>query len=384
MQYSEQHRQISDTLIRFIRNEINPHVPEWERAEAFPVHEVFRKLGDLGLLGITYEEKYGGLGLDFTYSLAMAEALGECDCGGVPLAIGVQTNMSTPALAQFGSDELKRQYLAPAIAGEMVGCIGVSEPGAGSDVASLKTRADVSGGDYVINGTKMWITNGMQADWCCLLANTSDGPAHRNKSLIVVPMDAPGITRHKIDKIGMHASDTAQLFFDDVRVPRRNVIGEEGNGFTYQMLQFQEERMWGASRALRTLDRVIDATIEYTRQRNVFGKSLLDNQVVHFRLAELRAEVEALRSITYRAVDQYAAGEDVTRLASMAKLKAGRLMREVTDSCLQYWGGMGFTRENLVSQFYRDGRLTSIGGGADEIMLTIICKYEGMLPGKAR
>ncbi|WP_175712710.1 acyl-CoA dehydrogenase family protein, partial [Burkholderia ambifaria] len=166
-------------------------------------------------------------------------------------------------------------------------------------------------------------------------------------SLIVVPMDAAGITRHKIDKIGMHASDTAQLFFDDVRVPRRNVIGEEGKGFTYQMLQFQEERMWGASRALRTLDRVIDATIEYTRQRNVFGKSLLDNQVVHFRLAELRAEVEALRSITYRAVDQYAAGEDVTRLASMAKLKAGRLMREVTDSCLQYWGGMGFTRENL-------------------------------------
>ncbi|WP_175855965.1 acyl-CoA dehydrogenase family protein [Burkholderia anthina] len=384
MQYSEQHRQISDTLIRFIRNEINPHVPEWERAEAFPVHEVFRKLGDLGLLGITYEEEYGGLGLDFTYSLAMAEALGECDCGGVPLAIGVQTNMSTPALAQFGSDELKRQYLAPAIAGEMVGCIGVSEPGAGSDVASLKTRADVSGGDYVINGTKMWITNGMQADWCCLLANTSDGPAHRNKSLIVVPMDAAGITRHKIDKIGMHASDTAQLFFDDVRVPRRNVIGEEGKGFTYQMLQFQEERMWGASRALRTLDRVIDATIEYTRQRNVFGKSLLDNQVVHFRLAELRAEVEALRSITYRAVDQYAAGEDVTRLASMAKLKAGRLMREVTDSCLQYWGGMGFTRENLVSQFYRDGRLTSIGGGADEIMLTIICKYEGTLLGKAR
>ncbi|WP_322050206.1 acyl-CoA dehydrogenase family protein [Paraburkholderia bannensis] len=384
MQYTEQHRQISDMLIRFIKNEINPHVQEWERAEAFPVHEVFRKLGGLGLLGITYEEEYGGLGLDFTYSLAMAEALGECDCGGVPLAIGVQTNMSTPALAQFGSDELKREYLAPAIAGEMVGCIGVSEPGAGSDVAALKTRADISGDEYVINGTKMWITNGMQADWCCLLANTSDGPAHRNKSLIIVPMDAPGITRQKIDKIGMHASDTAQLFFDDVRVPRRNVIGEEGKGFTYQMLQFQEERMWGASRALRTLDRVIDATIEYARQRNVFGKSLLDNQIVHFRLAELRAEIEALRSITYRAVDQYAAGEDVTRLASMAKLKAGRLMREVTDSCLQYWGGMGFTRENLVSQFYRDGRLTSIGGGADEIMLTIICKYEGTLPGKTR
>ncbi|OYD60230.1 UNVERIFIED_ORG: citronellyl-CoA dehydrogenase [Burkholderia sp. CF145] len=382
--YTEQHRQISDTVTRFVKNEINPHVQEWERAEGFPAHEIFRKLGDLGLLGITYEEKYGGLSLDFTYSLAMAEALGECDCGGVPLAIGVQTNMCTPALAQFGSDELKQEYLAPAIAGETVGCIGVSEPGAGSDVASVKTRAEVSGGDYVINGTKMWITNGLQADWCCLLVNTSDGPVHRNKSLIIVPMDAPGITRQKIDKIGMNASDTAQLFFDNVRVPRRNVIGEEGKGFTYQMLQFQEERLWGASRWLRTLDRLIDATIDYTRQRKVFGQSLLDNQIVHFRLAELRADVEALRSLAYRAVDQHAAGEDVTRLASMAKLKAGRLMREVSDTCLQYWGGMGFTRENLVSQFYRDGRLSSIGGGADEIMLNIICKLEGTLPGRAR
>ncbi|MFT3815366.1 MAG: acyl-CoA dehydrogenase family protein [Acidovorax sp.] len=382
MEYTDQHRQISETVIRFVKNEINPHVAEWERAQAFPAHEVFKKLGDLGLLGIKYEEKYGGLALDFTYSLAMAEALGECDCGGVPLAIGVQTDMCTPALARFGSDELKEQYLAPAIAGEMVGCIGVSEPGAGSDVASLKTRAEASGGDYVINGTKMWITNGLQADWCCLLANTSDGPVHRNKSLIVVPMDAAGISKQKIDKMGMHASDTAQLFFDNVRVPRRNLIGEEGKGFTYQMLQFQEERIWGASRNLRILDRVIDATIDYTRQRRVFGQSLLDNQVVHFRLAELRTEVEALRSLTYRAVDEYSAGKDVTRLASMAKLKAGRLVREVCDACLQYWGGMGFTSDNLVSQFYRDGRLSSIGGGADEIMLTVICKTEDTLPGK--
>jgi citronellyl-CoA dehydrogenase len=195
-------------------------------------------------------------------------------------------------------------------------------------------------------------------------------------------MDTPGITRQKIDKMGMHASDTAQLFFDNVRVPRRNLIGEEGKGFTYQMLQFQEERIWGAARNLRVMDRVIGATIEYTRQRRVFGQPLLDNQIVHFRLAELRTEVEALRSLTYRAVDEYSAGKDVTRLASMAKLKAGRLVREVCDTCLQYWGGMGFTSDNLASQFYRDGRLSSIGGGADEVMLTVICKTEDTLPGR--
>jgi citronellyl-CoA dehydrogenase len=235
----------------------------------------------------------------------------------------------------------------------------------------------------VISGTKMWITNGLQADWCCLLANTGEGPAHRNKSLIVVPMDARGIEKRRIDKIGMHASDTAQLFFDEVRVPRRHLIGQEGLGFTYQMLQFQEERLWAAASSLRGLDRLIDLTIDYTRQRQAFGRSVLDNQVVHFRLAELRTEVEALRALTWRAIELYVAGQDVTRLASMAKLKCGRLAREVADSCLQYWGGMGFTADNPISQAYRDGRLTSIGGGADEVMLGIICKLEGTLPGRA-
>jgi citronellyl-CoA dehydrogenase len=262
----------------------------------------------------------------------------------------------------------------------MVGCIGVSEPGGGSDVAALKTTAKKDSGDYVINGSKMWITNGMKADWCCLLANTSEGAPHKNKSLIMVPMNASGISRQKISKIGMDASDTAQLFFDDVRVPQANVIGQEGMGFTYQMLQFQEERLWGAASSLRMMDNMIDQTIEYTRERQAFGKSILDNQVVHFRLAELRTEVEALRSLTYRAVEDYVGGKDVTRLASMAKLKTGRLDREVADSCLQYWGGMGYTWDNPVSRAWRDGRLVSIGGGADEIMLGIIAKLEGTLP----
>ena len=383
MKFTPEHRQIEDLVIKFIDKEINPQVAGWEAAEQFPSHEVFKQLGDLGLLGLKYPAAFGGAGLDFSYSLVMAEALGQCNCGGVPMAIGVQTDMATPALARFGSDELRQEFLAPSISGDYVACIGVSEPSGGSDVAALKTTAKSADGDYLINGTKMWITNGMQADWCCLLANTSDGPVHKNKSLIVVPMDASGITKQKIKKIGMHSSDTAQIFFDNVRVPKRNLIGEAGLGFTYQMLQFQEERLWAAASSLRSLDRLIDQTIEYTRQRKAFGKSILDNQVVHYRLAELRTEIEALRALTYRAVELYIEGQDVTKLATMAKLKCGRLGREVSDSCLQYWGGMGFTWDNPVSQAYRDMRLISIGGGADEVMLGILCKYENTLPQRA-
>ncbi|MCP4072028.1 MAG: acyl-CoA dehydrogenase [Hyphomicrobiales bacterium] len=381
MQFTHEHNELRRTVRKFVETEINPHVDEWEEREQFPSHELFKKLGDIGLLGIKYDPRYGGLGLDFSYSMVMAEEMGAVECGGVPMAVGVHTDMCTPALNRFGSDQLKRDFLAPAIAGDMVGCVGISEPGGGSDVASVKTTAVRQGDDFIVNGTKMWITNGMMADWCCLLANTSDGPAHQNKSLIMVPMNLPGIERQKIDKLGMNSSDTAQLFFDDVRVPVDNVVGEIGAGFTMQMLQFQEERLWVAVNSLVMMDGLIDKTIEYTAQRKAFGKSVLDNQVVHFRLAELRTEVESLRALSWSAIEQYIAGQDVTRLASMAKLKCGRLSREVADSCLQYWGGMGFTRDNPISRAFRDGRLASIGGGADEIMLTIICKLEGTLPG---
>jgi citronellyl-CoA dehydrogenase len=384
MQFTAEHRALGDTVRRFCEQEINPHVPAWEAAEIFPAHELFKKMGKLGLLGVKYETEYGGMGLDFSYSMVVAEELGAIPCGGVPMAIGVQTDMCTPALARFGSPELKREYLAPSIAGDMVGCIGVSEAGGGSDVAALKTTARKEGDDYVINGSKMWITNSLQADWCCLLANTSEGKPHENKSLIIVPMDAKGIEKQKITKIGMRSSDTAQLFFDNVRVPRRNLIGIEGTGFMMQMLQFQEERLYAAANSLKMLDKLIDQTIAYCKERHTFGQPLLNNQVIHFRLAELRTDVEALRSLTYRAVEEYVAGQDVTKLASMAKLKCGRLIREVADACLQYWGGMGFTWDNPISQAFRDGRLVSIGGGADEIMLGIICKLEGTLPKRAK
>ena len=381
MHFTHEHDELRRTVARFVEQELNPHVDEWEDAGIFPAHEVFRKLGALGLLGLTKPEAYGGAGLDYSYSLVMAEALGSTRCGGVPMAIGVQTDMATPALARFGSDELRAEFLAPAIAGEQVACIGVSEPGAGSDVAGIRTTARKDGGDYVVNGGKLWITNGAQADWMCCLANTSEGSPHRNKSLIILPMKTRGVTvERRLRKIGMHSSDTAQIHFDEVRVPLRHLVGQEGAGFTYQMLQFQEERLWGAANALGGLDDAVRETIEYTRSRKAFGRPVLDNQVVHFTLAELRTEIEALRALTYRATELYVAGQDVTPLASMAKLKAGRLTREVADKCLQYWGGMGYTWENRISRLYRDGRLASIGGGADEVMLTILCKTMGTLP----
>ena len=381
MQFTHEHEAVRRTLKRFIDDEINPHVDAWEEAEIFPAHEVFRKLGDLGLLGLTKPEAYGGAGLDYSYSVVMAETLGHVRCGAVPMAIGVQTDMATPALARFGSDALRREFLAPAISGEAVACIGVSEPGAGSDVSAIRTTARKDGGDYVINGAKMWITNSLQADWMCLLANTSEGAAHSNKSLIVVPMTTPGITKaKKIRKIGMMASDTGLIHFDDVRVPQANRIGEEGQGFTYQMMQFQEERLWAAANAIEALLGCIAQTADYARERKAFGQAILDNQVVHFRLAELKTEVEALRGLTTMALEHYLAGNDVTEWASMAKLKAGRLMREVPDACLQFWGGMGYTWDNPVSRLYRDGRLASIGGGADEVMLGIIAKHMHILP----
>ncbi|XP_056339562.1 probable acyl-CoA dehydrogenase 6 [Oenanthe melanoleuca] len=381
--HSPRHRDLREALRKIIDKEINPFVDKWEEEGQFPAHKVFKILGQAGFLGVDKPTEYGGMGLDFSYNIAVAEELGNIRCGGIPMAIGVQAGMATPALTRFGSHELKKQFLVPTIAGDFVACLGISEPGAGSDVANIKTTAVRKGDEYVINGAKMWITSGSQADWMCLLANTSEGPPHRNKSLICLPMNLPGIqVAKKIDKLGMRSSDTAQIFFEDVRVPCRNVIGEEGKGFTYQMLQFQEERLWGVATALTQMETIIQETTEYTRQRKVFGQPVLHNQSVHFRLAELATELELLRSLLQRAVALYVEGNDVTKFASMAKLKAGRLTREVTDSCLQFWGGMGFTSEVLVSRFYRDLRLMSIGGGSDETMLSIICKHMDVLPRK--
>jgi citronellyl-CoA dehydrogenase len=381
MLYTDEHRAIAETANKVIQSEINPYCDQWEADGIFPAREVFQKLGKLGLLGINKPVEFGGMGLDYSYQLAFSEELGVIESAGVSMAIGVQSDMSTPALAKHGSDALRSEFLAPAIAGDYVMSIAVSEPSAGSDVASIKTYARKDGDDYVINGTKMWITNSTQADVLCLLANTSDDAAHKNKSLIIVPTNTPGVSfSEPFNKLGMRASDTAQVFLDNVRVPQSNRIGLEGLGFMYQMEQFQEERLYAAATNLKMLERCIKQTIDYARQRQAFGQSILDNQVVRFTLAELQTDVEMLRALVYSAAEEHVSGVDVTTKASMAKLVAGRLSRKVTDACLQYFGGMGFMWDNPVSRAYRDGRLGSIGGGADEVMLEIICKKMGTAP----
>ena len=385
MQFTPEQRMFRQTIRRFVEEEINPHVDEWEEEGAFPAHELFKKMGDLGFLGLTYPEAYGGLGLDFWYTVIFCEELGRAHCSGVPMGITVHTDMCTPALAQFGSEELKRNYLEPSIRGDYVGCVAVTEPDAGSDVAAIRTRAVSDGDEWVITGRKLYITNGTQADWVCLLARTSEERGYRGMSLIIVPTTSPGFSvSRRLRKLGNWASDTAELVFDQVRVPKSNTIGPEGMGFMLQMQQFQRERLVGAITAYSGMERTVRDTIEYTKQRQAFGQPLINNQVIHFRISELLTEIECLKALCYEAVAQQIAGEDITRLASMAKLKAGRLGREVADSCLQYYGGMGYMEETHISRTFRDMRLLSIGGGADEVMLGIIAKIEGILPGRQR
>ena len=381
---TQEHKALRETVRRFVDTEINPYVAEWEAEGIFPGRALFRRLGDLGLLGISKPEAWGGQGLDYSFEVAFGEELGAAHAAGLPMAIGVQTNMATPALARYGSDALRDEFLAPAIAGDRIASIAVSEPQAGSDVAAIRTVARRDGGDYVIDGQKMWITNATQADFFCVLVNTGGEGRHGNKSLIIVPADMPGVSvGARLAKIGMRVSDTAPVFFEGVRVPKRFRIGEEGQGFTYQMQQFQEERLFGAAMTVKALELCVGSTIDYTRERQAFGRAILDNQIVHFALAELQTEIEALRALLYRATEAYVAGEDVTLLASMAKLKAGRLARTLPDQCLQFWGGMGFVEDTLINRLYRDMRLVPIGGGADEVMQGIIAKLMGIAPARA-
>lgn len=380
---TQEHQSLRDTVRRFVETEINPNVDAWEAAGEMPLHDIAKKLGDLGLLGISRPTEYGGLALDYSFEMIMAEEMGGALGGSIAMAIGAHTNMATPALARFGSDALRTEFLAPAIAGDMVASIAVSEPHAGSDVAAIKTRAVSDGDDYVINGQKMWITNSTQADWFCLLVNTEGDDRHRNKSLIIVPSDTPGVTPGgKLNKMGMRGSDTAPVFFEDVRVPKRFRIGDEGQGFTYQMQQFQEERLFGAAMCIKGLELCVSSTIDYVRDRQAFGGALLDNQTIHFALAEMQTEVEALRALMWQATEAYVAGQEVTLLASMAKLKAGRLSRSIPDQCLQFWGGMGYIEDTVINRLYRDLRIAAIAGGADEVMQGIISKLMGIAPGR--
>ncbi len=381
MRFTDEHEMFRRSIRDFIENEINPHAEEWEQEGMFPAHDLFPKLGRLGVLGIEYDPAYGGMGADHSYTVVYGEEFGRCATGGVAMAVSVQTDMATPALHRFGSPELKERYLAPAIRGEMVAAIAVTEPDAGSDVAGIRTRAVRDGDEWVINGTKLYITNGVQADWLCLLARTSDEGGHRGMSQIVVPTDVEGFSvSRKLDKLGQRSSDTAEISLVDVRVPVANTIGEVGRGFQQQMAQFQNERLIASYMATGQMLEALRRTGDYLKERHAFGKPLIENQYLAFRLAELAADVDLLRHYNYACADAIVSGADqvtVTKMASVAKLKAGRLQREVADTCIQFHGGVGYMEETWTARYFRDSRLLSIGGGADEIMLRIIAGIEG-------
>lgn len=379
VEFTAEHDLFRATVRDFVEREIQPHVDEWEAAGTFPAHDLFPKLGALGLLGLEYDPAYGGQGADHTYTVIAGEELGRIDCGGVPMAISVQTNMATPSLHAFGTDELKRRYLVPAIRGEMVAAIAVTEPDAGSDVAAIRTRAERDGEEWVVNGTKLYITNGTQADWLCLLVRTSGDGGYHGMSQIVFPTDTPGFTvSRKLDKLGNRCSDTAELSFVDARVPVANTIGEVGRGFQQQMTQFQNERLIAAYGAVGGMQRALERTRDYLRQRRVFGQPLLANQHIQFQLAELSAELDLVRHYNYAAAAALVRGEDVTRFASIAKLATGRLQRRVADLCIQFHGGIGYMEETWTARYFRDSRLLSIGGGADEVMLRILARLDGL------
>ncbi|MCQ3804641.1 MAG: acyl-CoA dehydrogenase family protein [bacterium] len=378
MMFSEEHRMFRQVVRRFVEEEINPQVEQWEEVGEMPLHELFGQMAELGFLGLEYDPAYGGQGADHLFTVVLAEEFGRADHGSIGMALGVQVDMATPSLHQHGSEDLKRRYLAPALHGEMVTSIAVTEPDAGSDVAAIKTRATRDGDQWIINGAKMYITNGLQADWLCLLARTSDEGGYGGMSQIVVPTDLAGFqVSRKLDKLGMRASDTGLLTFTDVAVPVANTIGAVGKGFQQQMSQFVVERMWAAYSTVGSCERALERTARYLRERRVFGKPLLDHQYVSYRLAELAAELDLLRHYNYATAHAYMRGEDPTRFATIAKLKSGRLARETADWVMQFHGGIGYMEETWTARFFRDSRLGSIGGGSDETMLGVLARMDG-------
>jgi citronellyl-CoA dehydrogenase len=378
MRLADEHEAFRTTVRSLVDKEINPYIDQWEREGGFPAHELFPRLAQFGLLGLEYDPAYGGEGADHLFTFVACEEYGRIAAAGVAMAIGVQTNMATPSLHKFGSEELKRRFLAPAIAGTAVAAIAVTEPDAGSDVAALRTRAVRDGDEWVVNGRKLYITNGTQADWVCLLARTSDEGGFRGMSQIIVPIPTAGFSvSRKLDKLGNRSSDTAELVFDDVRVPVENTIGTPGRGFEQQMSQFVIERMSAAYTIAGQCRHALERTREYLQQRQAFGEPLAAKQYVAFRMAELSAQLDLLHSHNRQSAQALMAGEDITRMATVAKLTAGRLAREVADLCLQFHGGIGYMEETWTARFYRDMRLSSIGGGADEVMLMVLARLDG-------
>jgi citronellyl-CoA dehydrogenase len=366
-----------ETVRKFVEDEMAPRAREFDEMGRID-KSLYRKMGELGMLGLRYDPKWGGAGLDWSFTAVMYEELTGCDNAGVTMGISVHTDMATPSLHEFGTDELCRKYLVPSIKGEVVSAIAVTEPDAGSDVAGIKTRAVRDGEEWVINGSKIYITNAATADWICLLAVTDPDGGYGGFSQIIVPTDTPGFRYSLLDKIGKWGSDTGQLFFEDVRVPVSNTIGEIGRGFQQQMMQFQDERLVGCVSTIAGSQKLWELTKAWAEERVLFGKPLSKMQVTQFKLVELMTQLEAARELTNACIRRRIAGEDATREITMAKIFCGRTSRAVADECIQLHGGYGYMKESVAGRAFVDSRLISIGGGSDETMIHYLAKQLGL------
>lgn len=376
-QFGAEHEMLRRTVREWCLSELAPHADAWEEARYFP-DEVFKKAGELGLLGIRVPEAWGGQGLDWWFTVAYAEELVNSGLAGLTMALLVQSDMATPVIGEIGNDYHKENFWKPAVTGQAIAALGVSEPDVGSDVANLRTTARRDGDDYVVNGAKTYITNGTRADFLTLAVRTGE-EGYKGISLLMFPTDTKGFkVAKKLEKLGNHCSDTAELFFEDCRVPAKNLLGYENAGFYYVMQNFQGERLVGAVSAVAGAQRVLDQTVEYCRDRNAFGRPLVGFQTVRHMVVQLEAELEAARQLNYRAVDLVNRKQNAVREITMAKLIGGETACRVVDRCLQLYGGAGYMHEYEISRIWRDTRLITIGGGTSEIMREILSKVQGL------
>ncbi len=375
--FTDEHEQLRESITKFALKELAPHAEEWEET-TFP-DSVFRRMGELGFLGLDKPEQYGGQGGDYFSALVLGEAIANANCGGLAMGVAVQTDMAMPPILAFGTEEQKQQWAVPAIKGEKILCLGITEPDAGSDVKGIKTRAVRDGDEFVINGSKTYITNGHRADVIVLVTKTDTDAGYDGFTLFLVPMDSPGVIREKkLQKMGMHASDTALLAFQDVRVPASTMLGEEGKGFYKIMWELQGERMIGAAGSVAGAQKCFDITLQYAKEREAFGKAIGHFQVIRHKFAEMATKLEAARQLVYMTAWRFANGEYPVREISMAKLYASRIACEVADECIQIHGGAGYMKEYNVERVWRDMRLNRIGAGTDEIMLEVIGRSYGL------
>ncbi len=373
--FTEEHDMIRQTVKRFCREEIAPYAEQWDHQGIFP-RELFKKAANLGLFGIRIDPEWGGLGLDWWATAAYLESLVHSDSGSVDMALMVQSEITLPVLAELGTREQKDEFLTPGVAGDMIAALGISEPGGGSDVAALKTRARIDGGDLVISGQKLWITNGTRADFIILAVRTG-GDGHKGVSLVLFPTKTKGFSvGKKLKKIGNMASDTAELFFDECRIPQRHVLGEMNKGFYYIMHNFQGERLAAAILAIAGAEKSLRYALEYGAERTAFGNTIIHYQVWRHRFAEHLTNIEAGKWLCYRALDLLNRGRRAVREITMAKLFASELSQRVTYDCMQMFGGFGYTTEYPIGRAWRDVRLNTIGAGTSEIMKEIIAKEE--------